>query len=271
MAVTHQVKASIIHGRRLLTTGGVPPSEKTLVEDALKKVASCCARAQLWLNKHKEGEAKDKALVRKWFGNDSMGACTRLEGRYKTMVSVYSRKIHVWRFTGNMGNALVPVPQQEDADFYAQVISSAGTQFSNKSVDIEFADQFFAAQGLADTQRTRLTDAKVRTGTIIHETSHRVWVVQGKGMSAMLSDDFAYDYTDCRTLAKHKAHYARANADSIMYFALEFFDTRAPTVPDRHLSVCRYLKNPTSAGLPAGDMDELNNNTPVTVDKIPGD
>jgi hypothetical protein len=271
MAIIHQVRAPIIHGRRRLRNTGAPPTERKMVEDAMKKVASCCARAHLWLTANKAAGSEKKAIVRKWFGNDNSAACTRLAARYRDMTNVYSRTVHVWRFTGNMGDIRVPVPDQEDADFYAQVFSEQGTQFSNKSVDIELADGFFAAQSPGDLLNTKLTDEKVRTGTIIHETSHSVWVVQGVGMNAMLSDDFAYDYDDCRALAKHKAHYARANADSIMYFALEFFDTREPTVPTRNLGACRYLRKPTTVGLPEGDMDELNDGTSVHVNKIIGD
>jgi len=271
VAIVHQVRAPIVHGRRLLLNVGAPPTEKKIVEDAMQKVASCCARAYQWLVLHKNAESKTKAIVRKWFGSDNPAAWTRLIARYRDMTNVYSRTVHVWRFTGNVGHPLVAPGDQENANFYAQVFTSAGTQFSNKSVDIEIADVFFAAQTPAKLLVTKLSDAKVRTGTIIHETSHRIWVVQGTGLNAMLSDDFAYDYTDCRTLAKHKAHYARANADSIMYFALEFYDTDRPVVPDQNLAACRYLRRPTTAGLPAGDMDELNNNTPVNVTKLVGD
>jgi hypothetical protein len=271
VAIIHQIRSDSLHGRRLLSNVGAPPTERAMVKTAMEKVASCCARAQLWLTANKSADSKTKALVRKWFGNDGSDICTRLSARYRDMVNVYSRNVHVWRFTGTIGDILVPVPDQEDAGFYAQVIPELGTQFSNKSVDIEFADAFFEVQDLARQQKTRLSDAKVRTGTIIHETSHRVWVVQGTGVNAMLSDDFAYDYLKCRRLAKHKAHYARANADNIMYFALEFYDTRYPTVPDNQLQLCRYRRNPTSVGLPAGDMLEKNGGDPVHVNKLSGD
>lgn len=272
MQITHAIQATIPQGRRLLSNAGVAPTERKMVEDALAKVSSCVARANLYLraNKDEAAGADEKAVIRKWFGNASRDACVVLEKRYKDMVSVFSRKVNVWRFTGNIGDPAVPVGDQEAANFYAQVISEAGTQFSNKSVDIEFADTFFAAQSAARQLITGLTDERVRAGTVIHETSHRIWVVEGNGMSAVLSDDFAYDWTACRTLAKRRATYARANADNIMYFALEFFDTDSPAVPRDELADCRYLRNPSADNLD-GDLDELNGNSPVHLTPLSGD
>ncbi len=110
----------------------------------------------------------------------------------------------------------------------------------------------------------------VRVGTVIHETSHRIWVAEGAGLSAVLSDDFAYDYKACRTLAKRRATYARANADNIMYFALEFFAAAEPEIADADLPSCAYLRNPSADGLD-GDLNELNGGTAIRLETKPGD